>query len=155
MRSRVRKITDLSHLDQISRWMYGWWGQEEGYSRDEVRNCMARSFQDEGLPQTYGLFVDDALVGIYQFVLADLFVRPDLYPWLANVYVSPDLRGQGFGDELMRSVMSCARAALPFDGLYLYTTHRGFYERYGWSYMGDVDTFLAQRVQRLYRLDVR
>lgn len=50
---------------------------------------------------------------------------------------------------------SRVRTALPFDELYLYTTHRGFYERYGWSYMGDVDTFLTQRVQRLYRLNVR
>ena len=54
----VRKITDAAHLDQMTDWMYEWWGRREGYSYEAVRANMAHSMQEERLPQTYGLFWD-------------------------------------------------------------------------------------------------
>ena len=83
----VRKITEKDHLDTITNWMYNWWGKPEGYLYEIVYACMSHSLQVNRLPQTFGLFLDGTLIGMYQFTMGDLFPRPDIYPWLANVYI--------------------------------------------------------------------
>ena len=150
----VRKITEASQLDKITDWMYGWWGRAEGYSYETVHSCMAHSLNDGGLPQTYGLYIGDELIGMYQFTYSDLFARPDIYPWLANVYIEPRYRNKGYGDILLRSVKASARDNLSEDRLYLFTCHEGLYEKYGWEYAGEIDTFLRPCRQRLYRLEL-
>jgi GNAT superfamily N-acetyltransferase len=149
----VHKITDEVHLEQITDWMYDWWGKAEDYSREAVRTCMAHSLQQQRLPQTYGLFWEDKLVGMYQFVMGDLFPRPDLYPWLANLYVDPACRGAGLGRFLIESVRDhAAKAGL--KELYLFTTHSGLYEKFGWTFVQEIDTFLEPRMQRLYKTEL-
>lgn len=143
-------------LDTMTEWMYHWWGKNEGHSPEEIRCYMEHGIQRERLPQTYGMFLDGKLIGMYQFRLDDLFVRPDLYPWLANVYLDPEYRNRGYGAVLMEHIRKTAREGLPFQELFLYTTHTELYERYGWELVSEIDTFLEHsRMQRLYRLDLR
>ena len=149
----IERITDLRDLDLITDWMYQWWGRKEHYSREAVRCCMEHSLQTERLPQTFGMYRDDALIGMYQFTGGDLFVRPDIYPWLANVYVDPRYRKEGFGKILLDSVRGSA-AASGLRELFLFTEHRGLYEKFGWEYVEEIDTYLEPRLQRLYRLTV-
>lgn len=144
---------DEMTVNTLTGWMYHWWGQPEGYSWDAVRQYIRNSCQAERLPRTYGLFVAGQLVGMYQIRLDDLFVRPDLYPWLANVYLSPEVRGRGYGRILLENAATTAWELHGFDALYLYTTHQGLYEKFGWQLMGEIDTYLEDaRIQRLYRL---
>lgn len=147
----VRRITDAADLDRMTRWMHEWWGREEGFPVEAVRACMTRSLQTARLPQTFGLYLQDELIGMYQFTMSDLFVRPDVYPWLANVYIVPEYRGAGYGRILLGSVRENA-AALGLPELFLFTAHEGLYERYGWEFVGMTDTHLSPRQQRLYRL---
>ena len=149
----VRKITDAAHLDQMTDWMYEWWGRREGYSYEAVRANMAHSMQEERLPQTYGLFWDDKLVGMYQFTNGDLFPRPDLYPWLANLCVEKSCRGKGFGRFLIESVRDSSKNA-GLKELYLFTTHNSLYEKFGWTFVEEIDTFLEPRMQRLYKIEL-
>lgn len=154
----VRKIHrgEAALLEQIAQWMYDWWGAEAHRTLEEIRLFTESSAQDDALPQTYGLFVDETLVGIWQLRLDDLFVRPDIYPWLANVYVAPAYRGKGYGRALNESVRQLARENLNCNELYLYTHHTGLYEKYGWQYLGPIDTVTGQpRIQRFYRLSLR
>ena len=78
----VRKLVNVDNetLDKISEWMYNWWGQRDGYSKDAVKCFMQHSMEDNRLPQTYGLFLDNEIIGMYQFAYDDLNVRPDIYP---------------------------------------------------------------------------
>lgn len=153
-RIRIGRITDLRDLDRITGWMYEWWGRKEHYSKEAVKCYMAHSFQTDRLPQTYGMYQGDSLIGIYQFVKDDLFVRPDIYPWLANVYIDFSCRGKGYGRLLLSSVKNSAVEA-GLSELFLFTEHCGLYEKFGWEYAGTIDTFLEPRLQRLYRLDVQ
>jgi len=41
---------------------------------------MAHSLNEVRLPQTFGLFDGERLIGMYQFTLSDMFHRPDVYP---------------------------------------------------------------------------
>ena len=123
----VRKITEKKDLDLnlMTEWMYGWWGKTEGYRYDAVYACMLHSLQETFLPQTYGLFFNDRLIGMCQFTMEDLFVRSEIYPWLANVYIEKDYRGSGLGRFLLNSVKGSAEAA-GLEELYLFTVHNGF-----------------------------
>ena len=152
MELRIAKITDDSQLEKITGWMYGWWGEAEGYAYDAVRSYMAHSLNDVRLPQTYGLYLGEELIGMYQFTYGDLFARPDIYPWLANVYVDKAYRNKGYGGYLLGSVRENARKNLRESELYLFTVHQGLYEKYGWEQTGETDTFLEPHRQRLYRL---
>ena len=150
----IRRIEDSSETELMTDWMHGWWGQRENYTREAVRCCMEHSLKREGLPQTYGLYLDGRLIGMYQFTCADLFVRPDIYPWLANVYVDEAHRSKGYGRLLLASVQKSA-AESGLDELYLFTEHSGLYEKFGWEFVERIDTHLEPRMQRLYRLRVR
>ena len=150
---KIRRITDECDLDLMTRWMYSWWGEKEGYSYEAVRCCLSHSLKEKGLPQTYGLYVGGRLIGMYQFTYSDLFPRPDIYPWLANVYLEPEFRGKGFGRMLLASVERSAAAA-GLAELYLFTVHSGLYEQFGWKFVEEIDTYLEPRIQRLYKLKV-
>jgi len=54
---------------------------------------------------------------------------------------------------LLESVAVQAKACLNTDEVYLFTRHVGLYERYGWDYVGPIETFQPDSpVERLYRL---
>ena len=59
--------------------------------------------------------------------------RPQLSPWLADVYVAIEYRRQGIGSALVQRIIAEA-LALGVETLYLYTAdQQRFYERLGWS----------------------
>lgn len=154
----IRKLTavDADTLQKITTWMYEWWGEKEGYSFDAVKCSMAHSLQEKRLPQTFGLFLGGELIGMYQLAMEDLFVRPDIYPWLANVYLDEKYRGKGYGKFLLQSVKENAGVNLDFDEIYLFTKHVGLYEKYGWEFVSEIRTFLEEPgIERLYKLDLK
>lgn len=155
MEPQIKKITDVDEniLNTITTWMYQWWGETEGYSLEAIECYVRHGFQESRLPQTYGMFLEDKLIGTYQFRLDDLFVRPDIYPWLANVYIDERYRNRGYGKILLESIKSNAGLCLNFEEIYLFTRHIGFYEKYGWEFVSEIDTYLGkERIQRLYKL---
>ena len=93
--AEIIKMTSAqkADLDKMTGWMYTWWGKEQGFSREAVRCYIEHGMSACGLPQTYGLLDGGELIGMYQFLYCDLEVRPDIYPWLANVYIEKERRG--------------------------------------------------------------
>lgn len=156
MNITVKRITDKTFLDKMTDWLYHWWGRREGYYYEAVRCYMAHSLQNHRLPQTYGLFLEDRLIGMYQFTHGDLFPRPDIYPWLANVYIDSQYRSAGYGRYLIETVQENAQTYLESEELFLFTTHIGLYEKFGWDFMEEIDTYLEhERIQRLYHLKLK
>lgn len=156
--AEITKMTSAGEadLDKMTGWMYTWWGKEQGFSREAVRCYIEHGMSACGLPQTYGLLDGGELIGMYQFLYCDLEVRPDIYPWLANVYVEKERRGRGFGRKLLESVRDSAARNTDFEYLYLFTAHNGLYEKYGWEFVSEIDTFgKKDRIQRLYRLGLK
>ena len=153
-----RQITqiDSENLDIMTKWMYNWWGKEEGYTFEGVKCYMEHTFQKDRLPKTYGLFDNGRIIGMFQFIYEDLEIRPDIYPWLANLYVDEEYRNKGMARILIQKVNEVAKTTLEFKELYLYTKHIGLYEKFGWNYISELDTYTKQpRIQRLYKLDVK
>ncbi len=153
---RVIKLEDENsiYINTIAKWMYDWWGSRDGYSLEAMNCFIKHSLCKDKLPHTYIALVDEQLVGMFQFSYADLVCRPDIYPWLCNVYVEQKYRQQGIFKVMMNQVFDCAQEAA-LKELFLYTKHIGLYEKYGWEFVGDIETFTNdQHVQRLYKLDI-
>lgn len=65
---------------------------------EEVKCYLKHSLcKDNRLPQTFIALINDEPVGMYQISMSDDLVesRPDIYPWLVNVYVDEKRRGNG------------------------------------------------------------
>lgn len=153
----IIKLTETSGeiFETIVRWNYEWWGRKLNKSEDAVRCYMAHSVNEEKLPQTFVALDSGETVGMYQLSMSDdLFGRPDIYPWLINVYVDEAHRGKQIGRFLMETVKENAKKA-GIETLYLYTSHVGLYEKFGWEFIEFVDTFeKGAEKERLYRLEI-
>ena len=107
----VRKLlkNDNNYIDKITNWMYEWWGKEDGYSINETRCFIEHSTCNDRIPQIYIVLMDNTLVGMYQFDNCDLECRPDIYPWLCNVYVDKKYRNNGICDKMLKTVKENAK----------------------------------------------
>ena len=158
MSLELRQLINIDDgiLNTITTWMYNWWGIKDGYSFEAVKCFMQHSLQKDRLPKTYGLFLNDTIIGMFQLTYEDLAVRPDIYPWLANVYIDEKYRKMGYSKNLLESVKIIAKSSTDFNELFLYTKHIGLYEKFGWKYISEIDTYKDEsRIERLYKLDLK
>ena len=154
---RIRQITDPDDPAIISmqEWLMGWWGVEQGYNRAKMQSYLQHSLCKDRLPETFALYYNGVLAGMFQLSMTDIDVRPDIYPWLINIYIVPPFRGRGLLNEIMESARMNA-AALGFRELYLFTRHKSLYERYDWKLIETFRTFITEDdVQQLYKLEIR
>ena len=92
-------------FDKICEWNYNWWGIRNHESFEEVKCGLEHSLNTDRLPQTFVALIDNEPVGMYQLSMCeDLNSRPDIYPWLINVYVDEFYRGNHVCRELMKTV---------------------------------------------------
>ena len=110
------------------------WADE--YSGAMYRDCLTHTPGAPGpLPQWYLLCRGETVLGCAGLIPNDFISRADLWPWLCALYVEPEVRGKGMGGVLIRHVEEECRR-LGFPRLYLTTDLRGYYERYGYSFLG-------------------
>ena len=110
------------------------WADE--YSGAMYRDCLSHTPGARGpLPQWYLLRTGEDTLGCAGLIPNDFISRADLWPWLCALYIEPEARGRGFGGILIRHVEGECRR-LGFPRLYLTTDLIGYYERYGYSFLG-------------------
>lgn len=88
------------------------------------------------LPQWYLLEEHSEFVGCCGLITNDFISRMDLYPWLCALYIDDACRGRALGSLLISRVRQDAAKA-GFEYVYLATDHIGYYEKYGFSYIGN------------------
>ena len=154
MKFEIKKITDSADpvLETVTKWICDWWGPEQNY--EEMRDYYKRSVFDERLPHTYVGYADGIPVGTFQFGMGDIFVRPDLYPWLKHVCVAPEFRGNGYAAEMMKFASEEIQK-MAFDDFYLFTHLEGFYEKFGWTFVETFQGYADYGVQRMYVFNKR
>ena len=143
------KIIDLReashHLSTLARWHHEQWSDYNNNETMQQRiERMALYLDDYFIPTTY-IAIEDGLLGSAAIVDNDMESRPALTPWLASVYVKPDLRNRGIGSQLVEHVMRSS-----YDNgihrLYLFTPDRAdFYHKLGWQIM-DKETYRGHEV---------
>lgn len=121
------------------------WGMRELY-----RDCMTASLTTKSpLPQWYLLLGEEGkTVGGAGLISNDFISRMDLWPWLCALFVEDEFRGHAYGALLIEYLkQECCR--LGYLRLYLATDHVGYYEKYGFRYLGDGIHFNGER-SRIY-----
>ncbi|MEG0794807.1 MAG: GNAT family N-acetyltransferase [Bacilli bacterium] len=157
MKLEIKELTtdDFIYIDTLTNWLYNWWGIDENYTKESIKCMLEHTINKNDLPKTYIMLENNTLIGMYQFLYDDLDIRPDLYPWLSNVFIDPTFRGKGYSKVLLNSVYNNALKS-NLKELYLYTTHTNFYEKFNFTYLGTIDTFKTKdRIQRLYNIKIK
>ncbi len=154
----VRSIVDKNDpcIPIISDWLMEWWGKSYNFSSAKMLQYTKNHVNNNiSVPQVYGLFEDDNIIGMFFLSNSDLDVHPEIYPWLINAFIAPEHRGKGHFNILMSSVLETA-AFLRLEKLYLYTEHTGLYEKFGFDYVGDINTYINSDndIRRLYCVNI-
>ncbi|MDD3094909.1 MAG: GNAT family N-acetyltransferase [Candidatus Neomarinimicrobiota bacterium] len=112
----------------------GKWGRKENYAffEDAIRHP---GDMPRRIPQFFVLLKGKRIVGCCGLIMNDFVSRNDLYPWLCGLYVEEKERGKALGYMLMRHAEWEAELA-GFRALFITTDHIGYYERYGWEFLG-------------------
>lgn len=128
----VRKQPE--YKDQVIAFLQKSWSEvmPEIYS-DCIENCID---SPTPLPQWYVLELDGQFIGCAGLITNDFISRMDLYPWLAALFIDEQYRGKAYAQLLVNKAKDDARDA-GFKKLYLSTDHCGYYEKYGWQYIGN------------------
>lgn len=149
----IEKNNDI--FNKICNWQYNWWGKRDNNTIEEVVCYMEHSLFENKIPQTFVALYNNTPVGMYQISMSDdLQSRPDIYPWLVNVFVDENYRNIGICKKLMQSVKENAKS-LNLCELFLYTRHKGLYEKFGWQFIEEVNTYReSSPIERLYRLKI-
>ena len=130
-------IADRPDLAALAAgWMWGEWGQAEGRTPEQLTAWLAGHTARAGVNQAFVLLDGGIPAGTATLEADDLDPRPDLTPWLANVFVDPAFRSRGHAVRLVRHVEQAARRS-GIGRLYLHTaTAAGLYARLGWATIG-------------------
>ena len=109
------------------------WHMDRQLYADSMQDSLR---EDTQVPRWYCMLAGGAIVGGFGLVENDFMVRDDLCPWLCALYIEPSERGRALGAKLLAHGRREAYT-LGFAKVYLNTDHVGYYEKYGWRWMGD------------------
>jgi GNAT superfamily N-acetyltransferase len=135
----------------IARWH---WRHHGGAGRlDFWIQAHDEEAQGRDVPTAWVAFLSGQPVGCVSLIRCNMDTYPDLTPWLAALFVIPEMRGGGVGTALTRHCEQSA-AALGYATLYLYTeTAAAFYGRLGWQvrsveeYEGEQVVVMKKRIR--------
>ncbi len=99
-------------------------------------DCIRHSIDArDHLPQWYLLMKEDEIIGCAGLITNDFISRGDLYPWICAVFIEESHRGNAYARLLMEKAKSDTKR-FGYQYLYLSTEHVGYYEKYGFTYIG-------------------
>ena len=121
-------------LEEMIAWFQAHWANED--SMAVYADCLSHALDPQGtLPQWYFLIDQDRVLGGAGLIPNDFNSRMDLWPWICALYIEKSARGHHYGQLLLkRAEQDAAKAG--FSHVYLATDHIGYYEKYGYSYLG-------------------
>ncbi|MEP7452952.1 GNAT family N-acetyltransferase [Phyllobacterium sp. SB3] len=132
----ITKVELLEHHPELvplcARWNYEAWGRDGGRSREEIIEGFLGFLDPNSHQKALVGFVSGLPVGLSLLIDNELESHPHLKPWLASLYVTPEMRLIGVGKAMVEATEQAAMQQ-GHKQLYLYTGETGYYERMGWQ----------------------
>ena len=100
--------------------------------KDSITHCI--NARDD-LPQWYLLEKNQDIIGCAGLITNDFISRGDLYPWVCALFIDEKHRGNSYA-KLLLDKAKCDAKKFGYKFLYLCTDHIGYYEKYGFEYLG-------------------
>lgn len=119
--------------DKAIEYISSKWSAPKVIYEDCITHCITARVP---LPQWYLLEKDGEIIGCAGLITNDFISRMDLYPWICALFIEENHRGNIYSRLLIEKAKDDAKKA-GFDNLYLSTDHIGFYERFGFRYIGN------------------
>ena len=153
-----KSVIELDNISEeecslITNWLYNWWGKDSLWSLEKVYNYVKNSCSKKILPKTFVYKENGIIKGVCMLSFYDVDIRPDIYPWLINLYVDTPYRNKKIGDTLIKYSINYLKNN-NFKEVYIYTTHTGLYEKYGFKKIEDLRTFEDDITYNLYKLEI-
>jgi len=128
-------------LDICAAWRYEAFLKDDGYSLADSHAQLTRiATEPEGCEVALVARLETQVAGICMLVRKELDAAHDLSPWLASLYVAPDVRRRGVARTLVKAIEDHARQNA-VDRLHLYTVDaEELYLKCGWS---TIERFVA------------
>lgn len=116
-------------------------------------DCISHSLDAaQDLPQWYLLQKDEKIIGCTGLITNDFISRMDLYPWLCAMFIDEPYRGNNYGSLLIERAAGDAKS-FGFKYLNLCTDHIGYYEKFGFTYIGE-GYHPWEETSRIYQLSL-
>lgn len=131
------KIISVRELPEFKDRAIGYFQKSwPGVKPEIYRDCIEHSVTAKNpLPQWYLLMKEDEIIGCAGLITNDFISRMDLYPWVCAIYIEEKHRGHNYGALLIDKAKKDARES-GFEYTYLCTDHIGYYEKLGFTYIG-------------------
>ena len=125
------------------------------FSWDEVREHTLHvlenwEFTDWETP--FAAISEGRIIGMVTVMKTDYYPLPEIYPWISTLFVSEEYRGKRISQKLIEAAEEYARAS-GFEKTYIPTGFVGLYEKYGYSYVRDIENY-GGGVDRLYAKEI-
>ena len=146
MKLEVKQLSECpDHLTAVGTWIYEQWWSRKYNTPEVVFGWLREHTAKHRVPYTIVGFADGIPVGSCCVIQNDCVHRPQYSPWVAAVYVKPEMRNRGIASMILQEAAAVA-ARIQVKGLYidcLATTAR-VYEKNGWRIyereVGDKDS---------------
>jgi predicted N-acetyltransferase YhbS len=145
---------DLVWLPMLARWHYDQWGPLTGASScEEYAERLSEAAASRAVPSVLVAVSRGELLGSVSLLASELPARPELTPWLAQLFVEPTHRRAGLGAALVHAALERA-GCCGYPRVYLYTsgTLPEYYRRLGWRVLERLDYLERQRTVMAYDL---
>lgn len=157
MNDEVEKMKIISvkenpeFMNQAIKYFQSKWANEKSMMlyEDSITHCTDLS---NSLPQWYLLKKGEKVIGCSGLITNDFISRMDLYPWICALYIEEEYRGNDYGAILLEKAKKAAKNG-GFNNLYLATHHIGYYEKYGFEYLG-VGYHPWGETSRIYKITI-
>jgi GNAT superfamily N-acetyltransferase len=142
MAIEIHYLADFpAHAPMLAQWHYDQWhalalarsGKEDSLER-RLNLLLARA-NHRVVPTVFVALEGERLLGSATLAEDEMETRPELTPWMVDVFVAPEFRRRGIASVLVKRVVREA-AELGVPELYLYTTgpwREKLYAGLGWS----------------------
>jgi len=130
----IHNLADVpKYISIVVSWLNEEWGTIKNESIDQTLAYLSRNtFENPGAFVLIAL-ENGSPVGTASLVFDDMPTRPELSPWLADVYVVKTERKNGIGRKLVEAVEAEA-SRLTLSKIYLFTaSNTALYELLGWQ----------------------